>query len=261
MKNNYKSFAIDLAYKAGALIKTNFYLGSKRTWKKDNTPVTETDFAVNKLVLDAVRKTYPDFGVLAEEESAMKDNAEYVWVCDPIDGTVPFSHGIPTFVFQLALVKDGKPILGVVYDPILDRLFTAEKGKGSFLNDNRIRVSQAKTFDKTLFFGIMGKHSKYYMRDVLHVITEKGANPINFRSIGYGGMLVAAGEIAGAAYSLKSAHDVAPLKILIEEAGGKVTDMFGNEQRYDREIKGALLTNGILHDELLQIIKENVILR
>src|SRR3989338_603407 len=214
MKNNYKSFAIDLAYKAGALIKTNFYLGSKRTWKKDNTPVTETDFAVNKLVLDAVRKTYPDFGVLAEEESAMKDNAEYTWVCDPVDGTAPFSHGIPTFVFSLALTKNGESIMGVIYDPMCDRLLHAEKGRGAFLNGKRISVSKDTQIDTTKFIEA-GGYSK--LPDLQRALAAEGCRVMTFYSHVYAGMLVATGELVAAIYKGDKPWDAAAVKIIVEE--------------------------------------------
>ncbi len=261
MNNDYKSFAIDLAYKAGEIIKENFSLRGKREWKKDGTPVTDTDFAVNKLVLDAIRKNHPDHGVLAEEESAMKDNAEYVWVCDPIDGTIPFSHGTPIFAFSLALVKNGEPVIGVTYDPMFDRLYSAEKGKGSFLNEKPIRVSKAKTIEKSPVQVALLFFSTFYMSKVADVIAMKKAFPFHSLSIVYSANMVAAGDIAAAIYAGKNAHDVAAVKILVEEAGGKVTDLFGNEQRYDGQVKGALMTNGLVHEEMLKIIKENVILR
>ncbi len=261
MKNNYKEFAIDLAYKAGSLIKKNFVPGIKKQWKENNTPVTETDFAVNKLVLDEVRKNYPAHSVLAEEESNMKDNAEYVWVCDPIDGTFPFSHGIPTFAFSLALVKDGDPILGVVYDPMQDRMFSAEKNKGAFLNGKKTSVPKTQKLAGSLVTVGVFKHSSYYMIKVIEKLNDIGAYTFNFGSIVYHGMLIAEGYSVGATFSSIGAHDVAALKIIIEEAGGKATDVFGNDQRYDKPVKGALFSNGALHEELLKVIKENVILR
>src|SRR3989338_6753886 len=103
---SYKTFAINLAQKAGKIIRENFKANVKKEWKADGTPVTAIDLAVNKLVIESVQKEYPTHSILAEEESAMQEGSEYVWVCDPIDGTYPFSHGIPNFAFSLALVKD-----------------------------------------------------------------------------------------------------------------------------------------------------------
>ncbi len=124
---NTKQFATDLAYQAGEIIKTDFTLGMKKEWKENETPLTAADNKVNQLVVDAVNKNFPDYGLITEEGGSHHQNAEYVWICDPIDGTIPFSHGIPTCVFSIALVHEGEPILAVIYDPFMDRLFYAEK--------------------------------------------------------------------------------------------------------------------------------------
>ena len=131
LKDRYKKFAISLAMRAGKMMRRNFVLGGKRTWKKDHSPLTKTDLVINQMVIDAVHKHFPGYGVLAEEGSSLVQGSEYVWVCDPIDGTVPFSHGFPTFVFSLALVKNGQPIFGLLYDPMMNRMYVAEKGKPS----------------------------------------------------------------------------------------------------------------------------------
>src|SRR3990167_6073867 len=150
---SYKDFAINLAYKAGERMRKDFTLGMKKEWKKDKTPVTVTDTVINRMVIDAIEKEYPSHSILGEEENKMKES-EYVWVCDPIDGTVPFAHGFPIFAFSLALVKNGAPILGVIYDPMLDRLVYAEKGKGAFLNSKPIKVSSFSSFsEKTIIDG------------------------------------------------------------------------------------------------------------
>ena len=87
---NYKNFALDLAHQAGAIIKANFTLGMKKEWKADNTPLTQTDLTINQMVLDAVHKTFPGQGILAEEGNDYTPDQEYIWVCDPVDGTIPF---------------------------------------------------------------------------------------------------------------------------------------------------------------------------
>src|SRR3989344_508119 len=146
----YREFAIKLAKQAGKIIKDNFTSNMKKEWKSDNTPVTETDLKINQLVIDAVKKHFPTHSIIAEEGSYKVDNSEYSWVCDPVDGTIPFSHGIPTCAFSLALVKNGAPILGVIYDPFIDRLFFAEKNKHAFLNDKMIKVSDKKDLENSV---------------------------------------------------------------------------------------------------------------
>ncbi len=142
-------FATDLARQAGAIIKQNFQLGMKKEWKADGTPLTATDTEINQFVLDAVAREFPDHAVLAEEGSRPIPEAEFTWVCDPIDGTIPFSHGVPTSVFSLALVQSGRPVLGAIIDPFADRLVVAEQGRGVTLNGAAIHVSAAPTMAST----------------------------------------------------------------------------------------------------------------
>src|SRR3990167_6068976 len=227
---NYKNFVIDLAYKAGERMRKDFVLGMKKEWKKDKTPVTVTDIFVNQLVIDSISKKFPEHSILAEEISNLKDS-EHVWVCDPIDGTVPFSHGTPTFGFSLALVHDGEPKLGVLYDPILDRMIYAEEGKGAFLNGKRVKVSPRKTLPMSVID--IGDRRMQYAKLVL---SEKDVHITRMASCVYAGLLLAAGEYTGVVYSYQNPWDAAGVKIAVEEAGGKVTDLLGKEQRYDRPI-------------------------
>ena len=102
-----RDFAVDLAKQAGAVMRANFSPGMKKEWKEDRSPLTVTDTAINRMVIAAVQKTFPEHSVLGEEESTWKEGDEMVWVCDPVDGTIPFSHGIPLSMFALALVRNG----------------------------------------------------------------------------------------------------------------------------------------------------------
>ncbi len=245
----YKNFAISLAKEAVAEIRKNFGLAMKKTWKDNDTPVTKTDIAINKKVISQVKKYFPTHGILGEEESYNHKNVEYLWVCDPVDGTIPFSHGVPICTFSLALVKNGKPVVGAVYDPFSDRMFYAEVGKGAYLNNKKISVSKLNLKNSVLAweaFDSMGDLRK-----------QTGSLPVTFLSYVYGAMMVASGEFVGALYNWRYAHDAAAVKVIVEEAGGKVTSMFGKEQNYNGKIEGCLATNGIVHNQLLKIIKKH----
>ena len=251
----HKDFAISLARKAGGIIRENFLLGMKKEWKADNTPLTATDLRINQMAIDEINREFPGHSVLAEEGSALVENAEYTWVCDPVDGTIPFSHGLPLSTFGLALVKDGQPILGVVYDPFMDRMYFAEKGKGAYLNDKLIHVSTANVLKNTVCGFEGSSSSKYTAVPVMVELFKEGAKPFKIYSFMYVSMMVACGEFVGSYYPWDKAHDGATVKIIVEEAGGKVTDIDGNEQRYDQPIKGCLASNGILHDKFLEVIR------
>jgi len=250
----YKEFGIDFARRAGEIIKRNFGLGMQRQWKSDNTPVTETDLLINRMLIEEVQKYFPDHDIKGEEEKSLVNNSNYIWVCDPVDGTIPFSHGIPLCTFSLALVEDGTPIVGIVYDPFMDRLFFAEKGGGAFLNGQKIAVSDQATLRSSVINSEPFHTAKYDITAILALLEERGAHATRFASFVYPGVLVAAGEFLADIFPHVTAHDVAALKVIVEEAGGKVTDLFGQEQRYDADIEGAIVSNGLIHDELVLLI-------
>ena len=247
-------FAKDLAYKAGKIIRTNFSLGMKKQWKADGTPLTLTDKIVNELVINKITKKFPTHSILGEEKKLMKKNSSFTWVCDPVDGTIPFSHGYPTFTFSLALVKDGKAILGVVYDVMLERLFWAERGGGAFLNDKRIFVNKHNSLDNQLI-NLDADFSSFYGK-FQEKVFKKNVFVSVLYSATYGGILVACGEYIAEAYGSNKPWDGAAISVIVEEAGGKVTDIYGNDQKYDREINGFIASNGLVHKEIIEIIGE-----
>ncbi|HLL60545.1 MAG TPA: inositol monophosphatase family protein [Candidatus Nitrosocosmicus sp.] len=246
-----KSFAIDIATQAGDIMRNNFTIGMAKQWKADETPVTATDKAINKLVIDSVTKNFPGYAVIGEEESLDSD-AEYKWICDPVDGTVPFSYGYPTFVFALSLTQNGEVILGVLYDVMMDRMAVAEKGKGAFLNNKQIFVSKNANF----MHAMVNTDVEYPLAHIRELLNKKGAWTPNLFSAQYAGLLVAMGEFVGEIFEFKYPWDGAAVKIIVEEAGGKVTDLNGNDQRYDQPINGYIASNGLLHDELVKLVNE-----
>lgn len=255
MKSNidsYRKISLNLARQAGKIMRKNFSIGVKKTWKKDNTPLTTTDTLINRLVVETLSKNFPDHGIIGEEES-LKKNSEYQWVCDPLDGTVPFSHGYPLFNFVLVLVRDGKPVLGIIYDPILDRLFYAEKGQGAFLNKKRIKVSTQQKLDR---YSVVEVNARSKYKNVQKLVSEKVRYVLNFVSASYASSLVAFGTFTANIYEYENPWDGAAAKIIVEEAGGKVTDISGKEQRYDREINGFIASNGLVHEELVKMCKQ-----
>jgi len=249
-------FAKTLAHEAGAIMLKEFMIGVTAEYKDDKSPVTIADTAINDLVIEKIIQAYPTHSVRGEEASNMLDGSEYVWVCDPIDGTTAFSHGIPTNVFSLTLTKDGQPILGVVYDPYMERLYTAHKGNGVFVNGRALKVNQQNL--DTAWLGLASFHSPYVDAPKVHYALERrDIRRLCSTSTIYESMLVAAGQLGGQIYVNTKAHDVASAKLFVEEAGGRVTDLFGQDQRYDQEVTGMVASNGIIHDELLAILAEN----
>lgn len=253
----YKEFCYKIAREAGKIIKDNF-LNVKTEFKEDTSPVTISDKTINQLLIDEISKIYPEHNVIGEEESSENQDSDYKWVCDPIDGTIPYTLGLPISSFSLALTYKGEVIVGVVYDPYCDRLFYAEKNKGAFLNDKKITVNQET--DKSKYSLAMENWSQatYDITKIEKELSDNGIKTMRLCSIALPSVLIASGKIAGTIFPANTAHDMAAVKIIVEEAGGKVTDLFGNEQRYDKPIKGCIASNGLIHDYLLEIVTKHI---
>lgn len=257
--SEYQKFAKEFALRAGKIIRENFGLQMKKEWKSDSTPVTETDLKINALLIEEITKRFPTHSIWGEEESKLQENSDYMWVCDPVDGTIPFSHGIPICTFSLALVHRGESIVGVIYDPFNDRLLSAEKGRGAFLNEKSVKVSDAHLLKGTIAGYEHFKTAKYNVGKLAdHLEIQEGVKTLKLNSFIYPSALVAAGELSCTIFPHNTVHDAAAIKIIVEEAGGKVTDLFGNEQRYDQEIKGLIASNGLVHNRLVELSKEFV---
>lgn len=256
MKNkSYKDFACELAYAAGKIMRDHFAAGVTIEWKAEDTPVTAADRMINALVIESIKKEFPDHRILAEEGNDLLGGSEYLWVCDPLDGTMPFAHGVPVAAFSLALTLQGRSILGVIYDPFMDRLFVAERGKGAFLNGEKISVSSAEKIKEELVCVLYWKDAQFDFSRIPDIIRCEGGRIIQGVSVAYTGALVSCGELAGTIFPGTEPHEGAALAVIVEEAGGKVTDVFGNEQRYDRPIKGHIVSNGRLHKKLLAVVQ------
>jgi myo-inositol-1(or 4)-monophosphatase len=253
--HDFKTIAHNLARQAGELMRTNFSRGMTKEWKEDDTPLTVTDTAINELVIQTIAKEFPAHSVLGEEQSNIIEGAEYTWVLDPIDGTVPFSHGFPVFAFSLALTFGGEVILGVIYDPMMDRLLYAEKGGGAFLNGNPVRVSSRDTLRQTIVEIQSWKDYSPNLNPLKNEIIQMGGQASTMCSVVYAGMLVALGELGGVLFSGTKPWDAAAVKVIVEAAGGKVTDLAGNDQRYDQTVNGLIVSNGVLHEQLEVLVK------
>jgi len=253
----YLAFAKQLAERAGIIMLDHFKLGVEHETKADATPVTLADTTINKMVIDAVTSAYPTHSVLGEEESSSVTTTEYLWVCDPIDGTIPFTLGIPTSLFSLALVYDGVPVIGVLYDPYSKRMFEAVKGKGVFLNGEKIRVNTE--VPPQGYVTIPGM--QYGLTDTAGLVEDairSGMRTFSLCCITYEAVLVASGQIVATVFPGKTPWDIAAVKVIVEEAGGSVTDLSGNEQRYDRPINGAIISNGKVHNQFVELAKRHL---
>lgn len=254
----YLNFAKEIAYEAGKIIIKYFTEDNGASYKYDQTIVTKADTVINSYLIKRVKQDYPTHSVDGEEEQFGK--SRYVWVCDPVDGTAMYARYIPVAVFSLALVIDGIPTVGVVYDAFTNNLYSAIKGSGAYKNDLKISVNDIKLSDKRSVSNYdMWPEAEYNLYDVIKKLGKK-SYIVEIGSVIRACMCVASGEFNLAIYpgTTHKNCDIAAAKVIVEEAGGKVTDLFGNEQRYDKDIKGAIISNNVVHDEVVKVINENI---
>ena len=255
----YLDFAIDVAKHAGSVMKKYFSTDKGEDYKCDNSIVTKADTEINAYLIEKVKQIFPTHSVNGEEESF--GSSKYVWVCDPVDGTAMYARRIPVSVFSLALVIDGVSVLGVVFDPWTDSMYTAVKGEGAYRNGVKLIVNDYGFEDKrTICQFDMWATQKYNIIRVVEDLSKK-CYSISIGSIIRASMCIANGDFTAAIYpgGENKNMDIAAVKVIVEEAGGKVTDMFGNEQRYDKPINGALITNGKVHDEMVSMVNKYVV--
>ena len=255
MEEKYLEFAKEIAKEAGKIMTKYFNMDGISNYKGDKTIVTLADKEINSYLIKRVKEEFPEHSVDGEEEVFGK--SEYVWVCDPVDGTAMYARHIPTAVFSLALVVDGTPIVGVVYDVFTDSLYTAIKGKGAYKNGEKIFVNDIELNDMRSVANFdMWPLWDYNIWDVIKEL-RKETYFVGIGSIIRACMCVASGEFTCAIFpgTKHKNCDIAAAKVIVEEAGGKVTDFDGNEQRYDRDINGAIIANSVVYDKVLDKIK------
>jgi myo-inositol-1(or 4)-monophosphatase len=245
------------AVKAGAAELSGFFNKSFVVSNKEgiNNLVTEADHASEKAILDVIKKDFPDHYILSEEAGEIIQDSSYKWIIDPIDGTVNFAHSIPLCCVSIAVEHNGEIVLASVYNPLMNELFFAEKGEGATLNDKQIRVSKKQNVvNACLVTGF-----PYTYLDVpngpLQIFEKLIRKGIPVRRLGSAATdlcWVAAGRFDGFYEHKLQAWDSAGGYLIVEEAGGKVTDFKGNKfSPYQPHI---LATNGQIHDEMLAVI-------
>lgn len=249
-------FAKELAEKAGTILSANLSLSTEAVWKADNTPLTVTDTEINRLVIESVQAAFPGHGILGEEES-YEQSRDRLWVVDPIDGTQPFTLGAPLATFCLSLVIEGQPVLGIINEPVMKRMFWAAKGSGAHMNNEAIQVSDVDTLAQNFCILSSRMHGGTKSTgDIFEDIEKAGGKSFNFRSFAYGSTFVALGRAVATVLGVPNAWDAAATKIIVEEAGGKVTDLEGQERRYDGNGNGLVATNGRVHEQFIKLIHE-----
>ncbi len=257
--------AEEIAREAGALLKGFYENGVKAEYKGDVDLVTEADKASEKLIRERLQAAFPTHGIYGEEGTREALDSEYRWYVDPLDGTTNFAHGFPAFAVVLGLEhrpaglkpgEDGTMIAGVVYDPLRDEMFTAEKGKGASLNGKPIQVSKTKKLQESLTATGFPSHKRhlnpnayFYYQITLrsHGVRRAGSAALDLA-------YVACGRLDGFWEFNLNPWDTSSGVLLVTEAGGTVSHFDGGAFTLDsREV---LATNGLIKDEMVHIFTE-----
>ena len=219
--------------------------------------VTASDKKVEKILIDELQKARPNYSILSEEIGKINNDESFKWIIDPIDGTANFLHGIPHFAISIGLEHDGEIICGIIYDPIKDEMFVAEKGNGSYLNNQRIRVSSRSKLENCIIFTggpkIGVKNRELFLKEYNNVSSKV---PTTIRKLGSASLdmaYVAAGRCDGFWQRDLKYWDIAAGIILVKESGGFVTD-FKGEKGYMQN-KTILVTNSKINNEMIEILK------
>jgi len=250
--------AVDAARAAGQLLHREHPRTRQVSFKgTSNNLVTEMDGRAEALVVDALLARFPDDGILAEEGSMRAGRSGRRWVIDPLDGTTNYAHGVPIYAVGIALERAGAVDLGVVYDPGRDELFVAERGGGAWLNETRMAVSTVAALDTSL---LVTGFSYDIRTNPDNNLAEYAAFSVRARAVRRLGSAlldlayVAAGRFEAFWELTLGPWDVAAGAILVEEAGGRVTDLRGGPLDLDHPT--IVASNGRIHDEVLAVLKE-----
>lgn len=264
-KFEFAHVAEGIARQAGALLRGFYEKGVTAEYKGDVDLVTEADRASEALIVGKLNAAFPDHGIYGEEGTREGLDSEYRWYVDPLDGTTNFAHGFPAFCVLMGLERrkpglaanaDGEMVAGVAYDPLRDEMFSAERGKGAWLNQRRISVSKTATLQESLTATGFPSHKRHASPNV-HFYQEITLRSHGVRRVGSAGLdmaYVAAGRLDGFWEFSLNPWDTSVGYLLVEEAGGTVTHFDGGKFTLDsREV---LATNGLIKKELVHIFTE-----
>lgn len=251
------------ATEAGAKQLKKYFNGNFSISNKEgiNNLVTEADHASEKAIIKAIKRDYPNHFILSEEIGEIKTNSDYKWIVDPIDGTINFAHGVPVCCVSIAVEHHGKIIMGAVYNPLMNEYFFAEKGKGATLNGKKISVSKKNEVKSSYLatgFPYTYLDSKNGPLQVFERFIRQGIPVRRLGSAALDLCWVAAGRFDGFYEHSLQAWDSAAGFLMVEEAGGKITNFKGDN--YSVYQPNLLATNGIIHDEMLAVINGKKVL-
>lgn len=252
----WQSFMLRVAKEGGDVLMRYFHRPHRIEVKKGAGIVTEADKAAEKVILQRISRKFPESSIITEESGEYRRSDSLCWVIDPLDGTSNYAHGFPWFCVSIGLYEDGKPVAGVVYHPILNEMFYAERGRGAYLNGKRIRVSKAKRLDESLLAtGFYYSKGKELQKDV-EAFGRMNEAALGVRRPGSAALdlaFVACGRFDGFWERGLSPWDVAAGFLLVTEAGGTLSDYRGKTTSiFGKEV---IASNGHLHTPMVKHLR------
>ncbi len=253
---SYLKTAVEIAREAGDLLVEHFRQPLEITYKRRSDLVTQADRKSEALIVERLESQFSGHAIVAEEGGGQKTGSDYCWYVDPLDGTTNFAHGFPIFCVTLGLAYRGEVVVGVVYDPTRDELFTVERGAGAFLNGQRMHVSSngdlANCLVATGFPPFASNHElnvEFYFRftELTHGIRRAGSAALDLCS-------VAAGRFDGFWELKLNPWDKAAGTLLVSEAGGRVSGITG--EAFNLLGDDIFVSNGLVHDQMINVFSE-----
>ena len=251
----WKLFAVNLAHKAGALLKEKFNQKHEINYKGDINLVTEADKMSEDLIIAAIIQKFPDHGILSEESPAITGAGKLRWIIDPLDGTTNYAHGYPVFCVSIALENEGTTVLGVIYDPMREDMFVAIRGEGAYLNDKKIKVSSVRDISRSLLatgFPYDIRESKnnnldYFnsMAVKVQAIRRAGAAALDLAYL-------AAGRFDGFWELKLKPWDTAAGCLMVTEAGGVISDIEG--KKWHLQSPSLLASNALIQEQMIKVL-------
>ncbi len=252
---NYLEVAEKTAREAGVVLLENLGKVKKIEFKAKNSLVTEVDKLSEEIIINNIKKSFPSHDIFAEESGRHSENSDYLWLIDPIDGTTNYAHAYPFFSISIALEVKGEVEIGLVYDPVKDEMFTAEAGKGAYLNGELIKVSKSDSIEHSnVCTGFMHevewmveaniKHFGNFIRRA-RAVRRDGSAALDV-------CYVACGRFDGFWELGLNPWDTAAAVLILKETGGQVTTFSGDE--YSIYIKEILASNSIIHGQMIEIL-------
>lgn len=254
------NFAIQTAHDAGRILAEKFGRSINVSNKGDIDLVTEADIASEQLIVERIRNHHPRHSILAEESGEVEcvagADSDFKWIVDPLDGTTNYAHGYPCFCVSIALERDGEIVIGVVYDPMRDEMFAAERGEGATLNGRRVMVSETSELNRALIctgfpYDVRGRSefTRHFAAFIMRAqaVRRDGSAALDLA-------YVSCGRFDGFYEEGLRPWDVAAGKLLVEEAGGRVTHYDGAP--FDIYRPPILASNGLVHGAMMEVLRD-----